>query len=82
MGEDLVRDDRGVVVDVHFFDGEGGHFGEEDAAEGIGDGGIQADKREGGFERVIAVELDFEVLRAVSTINCRSMEKAHSSEFV
>ena len=31
---------------------------------------------------VIAVELDFEVLRAVSMMNCCSMQNAHSSEFV
>jgi hypothetical protein len=43
VGEDLVLDDRGVVLDVDVLNGEGGDFGEEDAAEGVGDGGVDAD---------------------------------------
>lgn len=43
MGEDFVLDDGGVVVDEDVFDGKGGDFGEEDAAEGICDGGVDGD---------------------------------------
>lgn len=66
LGENFVRDDRGVVVDVDFLNGEGGDFGEENAAEGVGEGCIEADEREGGFEGVISVEYDFKVLDNVS----------------
>ena len=35
LGEHFVGNDRGVVIDVDLFDGEGGYFGKEDAAEGV-----------------------------------------------
>ena len=60
VGEDLVDHDRGVVLDVDFFDGEGGDLGEEDASEGVGDAGVDADEGEGRFQGVIFVEDDFE----------------------
>ena len=62
MGEDFVGHDGGVVVDVDVFDGEGGDLGEEDAAEGVGDGGIDVDEGKGGFEGQVAVELYLEGL--------------------
>lgn len=45
MGEDFVLDDGGVVVDVDEFDCKGRDFGEEDTAEGVGEGGIDANER-------------------------------------
>lgn len=62
MGEDFILDDGGVVVDVDEFNGEGGDFGEEDAAEGVGEGSVDADKGEGGVEGCVLVELNVEVL--------------------
>lgn len=47
-------------------DGEGRNFGDEDASEGIGEGGVYADQREGCIERVIFVKLDSEILRRLS----------------
>ena len=43
MGEHFVGDDGGVGVDVAGFYGEGGDFCDEDAAEGVGDAGVEAD---------------------------------------
>lgn len=60
VGENLILDDRGVVPDEDVFDGEGGHVGDHDAAEGVGDGGVDADEGEGGFVGVVLVELDRE----------------------
>jgi hypothetical protein len=62
VGEDLVLDDGGVVVDEDVFDGEGGDLGEQDAAEGICDGGVEAGEGEGGVVRGVGVEGDVEVL--------------------
>ena len=62
MCEDFVGHDGGVVVDVDVFDGKGRDLGKEDAAEGVGDGGVDVDEGEGGFEREVAVELDLEGL--------------------
>lgn len=76
MGEHFVLDDGCVLGDEDIFDGEGGDFGEEDAAECVGDRGIDANEGEGevevevlvfyvGSQRIpwrCAVELDLEVL--------------------
>lgn len=62
VGEHFVLDYRGVVVDEDVFDGDGGDFGEEDAAEGVGEGSVDADKGEGGVEGCVLVELNVEVL--------------------
>lgn len=62
MGEDLVLNDRGVVVDEDVFDGKGGDFGKENAAKGVGDGGIDADKREGSIEGLEFVKFDLKGL--------------------
>ena len=43
MGEDLVLDYGGVLLDEDVFDCEGGEVGEEDPAEGVCDGGVDAD---------------------------------------
>lgn len=43
MREHFVLDYGGVVFDEDIFDGEGGDFGEENAAEGIGYGGVNVD---------------------------------------
>ena len=62
VGEDLVLDDGGVVVDEDVFDGEGGDLGEQDAAEGVCDGCVEAGEGEGGVVRGVGVEGDVEVL--------------------
>jgi hypothetical protein len=62
MCEDFICNDGGVLHDVHFLNGQGGHFGEEDAAEGIGDGGVDADEREGCIKGLVAVEGDCEIV--------------------
>lgn len=60
MGEDFVLDDRGVVVNKDGLDSETGNLGDHDPAEGIGDGGVDADEGELGLELVVLVELDLE----------------------
>lgn len=62
VGEDLVLDDGRIVLDIDVLDGEGGYLGDEDAAEGVCDGGIDADEGEGGFVLGVVVELDAEVV--------------------
>lgn len=62
MREDFVLDDGGVVVHEDVFDGEGGNFGEENAAEGIGDGGVDAYEGEGGVVGVEFVKLHSKIL--------------------
>lgn len=63
MRQDFILDYGGVGLDVNCFDGEGGDLGEEDAAEGVGNGGIHMDEVEFGEEGGIAVEFDSEGLR-------------------
>ncbi len=58
VGEHFVLDDGGVVPDVDGLDGDGGDLGDEDAAEGVGDGGVDADEGEAAVELVVFVELD------------------------
>ena len=53
-------------MDVDRIDCEGRHVGEEDAAEGICEGGINRNEGEGGLERVILMNLDSESLEQVS----------------
>ena len=60
VGEDLILDDGRVVRDEDILNGEGGDLGEEDASEGVGERGVDADEREGGEKRVVLVELDIE----------------------
>ena len=62
-GEHFVLDYGGVVVDEDVFDCEGGNFGDEDSAEGVGYGGVEGEEGEGGFVGEVLVELDCEVLR-------------------
>jgi hypothetical protein len=62
VGEHFVLYDGGVLVDEDVFDGKSGDLGEEDAAEGIGDGGVYASEREGCVVGGVVVELDIEVL--------------------
>ena len=54
----LVLNYGGVVLDVDRLNGEGRHFGEQDATEGVGDGGINANEREQSIIFVILVNLD------------------------
>ena len=41
--EDFILDNRCVVVNEDVFDGQGGHFGHEDTAEGIGNRCVESD---------------------------------------
>jgi hypothetical protein len=52
--QDLVLDHGRVVVYVYGLDGHRRDLGDEDAAEGVCDGGVDADEREG---RLIAREV-------------------------
>lgn len=63
VGEHLVLDDRGVVVDEDILNGQRGDLGDEDAAEGVGERGVEADEGEGGVELVVLVKVDREVGR-------------------
>lgn len=58
-------DQRRIVCDVDIFDGKGRDFGNENTAERVGDGGVEADEGEG---RVVwvggGVNLDLEVLES------------------
>lgn len=58
VGEHLILDDGGVVLYEDVFDGEGWDLGDEDAAEGVCERGVDADEGEGGVVGLVAVELD------------------------
>jgi hypothetical protein len=60
--EYFVLDYGGVLVDEDVFDGEGGDLGEENAAEGVGYGGVDTNEGERGVEGCMGVEFDAEVL--------------------
>ena len=55
--------DAGVVVHEDSANGECGYFGDEDTAEGVCYGGVDADEGEDSVEGFVFVELDLEVLR-------------------
>jgi hypothetical protein len=61
-GEDFVLNDGCIVEDVDEFNGESGHFGDQDTAKSVCDGGIEADEGEGGIVCLVLVEVDPEVL--------------------
>lgn len=65
VGQHLVLDHARVVVHEDGLDGERGDLGDEDAPEGVRDGGVDADQRELGVELLVRVELDLEVLAEV-----------------
>jgi hypothetical protein len=65
VGKHFVLDNGGVLVDEDVFDGKSGDLSEEDAAEGIGDGGVDASEGEFGVVGFVAVELNVEVLELV-----------------
>jgi hypothetical protein len=62
MREHFVLDDGGVLVDEDVFDGESRDLGEENAAEGVGNRGVNAGERELGIVGLVRVEFDVEVL--------------------
>lgn len=70
MSQHLVLDNGGVLDDVDILNGERGELSDQDAAEGVGDGGVNADERELGLELVVLVEFDAEVLGFVSMLRC------------
>lgn len=49
-------------MDEDILDCEGGDFGDEYSAEGVGYGGVEGEEREGGFVGGVLVELDCEIL--------------------
>ena len=53
--------DGGVVVHENGLDGDGWDLGDENAAEGVRDGSVDADEGEGGVELAVMVEFDLEV---------------------
>lgn len=61
VAQDLILDDGRVVVNPHVLNGQRGDFGDQDAAEGVGDGGVDADQREGGVVLAVLVEDDTEL---------------------
>lgn len=62
MAEHFVLDHGGVVVDPDVLDGDGRDLGDHDAAESVGDGGVDADQAEGGIVLAIVVELDAQLV--------------------
>ena len=50
-------------MDEDVFNCEGGNFGDEDPAEGVGYGGVEGKEGECGFIGGVLVELDCEFLR-------------------
>lgn len=54
-------------------DSKGRNFGNEDATECIGDGGVDADEGEGGIERFVFVEFDSEIL-GTDNISMKEMD--------
>jgi len=62
VGEHLILDDGSVLVDEYILYCESGDFREQNTAEGVGDGGVNAGERELGVLWVVAVEDDVEVL--------------------
>ena len=64
MSQNFVLDDGGVIVYKDGLDSKGRNFGNKDATECIGDGGVDADEGEGGIERFVFVVFDSEILGA------------------
>ena len=52
-----------VALAAYLLDGHGGNLGEEDAAEGVGDGRVDADHVEHHLLRVQRLDVDLEVAR-------------------
>lgn len=57
----LVLDHRGVVLDEDVLNRQRRDLGNEDAAECVGEGGVEADEREGGVELLVLVKVDGKV---------------------
>lgn len=56
VGQHLVLDHRRVVLDVDVLDGQRRDLGDEDAPEGVGEGGVEADERKGREVGLVLVE--------------------------
>lgn len=61
MSQDFILNHRCVIFNVDVFNGERRDLAEEDTAEGVGDGGVDTDEREGCFELVVVVKVDGEL---------------------
>lgn len=70
MAKNLILDDGGVVIHPYVLDGQRGDLGNQDAAEGVGDGGVDADQREGGIVLTILVEDDAKLVAECIQIPC------------
>lgn len=60
VAEHLVLDDGCVVVNPHILNGECGDLGDQDTAEGVGDGCVEANEREGGLVLAVVVKGNIE----------------------
>jgi hypothetical protein len=56
--QDFVLNHGGVILDEDVLDGEGGDLGDQDAPEGVGQRGVDADERKGGIVLLVLVEFD------------------------
>ena len=63
MCENFVLNNGRIIPDKDIFNSDGGDFGKKNASKSIRDGGVEADERERGMERVVLVKLDLEGLR-------------------
>eukprot|EP00964_Phaeocystis_antarctica_P069514 scaffold42262_cov49-Phaeocystis_antarctica.AAC.2 len=61
--EEVEEEEEEAVEETHLLDGHGGNLGEEDAAEGVGDGRVDADHVEHHLLRVQRLDVDLEVAR-------------------
>lgn len=84
MREYFVLDYGRVLVNEDVFNGEGGDLGEENAAEGVGYGGVDADEGEGGVVGCVGVELDAKTLmKSVRCgVGCEGDTRSYISEVI
>jgi hypothetical protein len=67
VGQYLILNDRRVVPDVYVLDGHGGHLGQQDAAQRVGDGSVHADEVE--HDLFIRQALDFDLHLALGLLH-------------
>lgn len=70
MGQNFVLDYGGVVVNVDYIDSECGNLGDENSAESVCYGGVNADKRELRLKLFVLVPLNLEALAESLLIPC------------
>lgn len=62
VGENFILNHGGVVLYIDVLNSEGRDLSDEDAAEGVGNGCVDADKGEGGEVRVVVMEVNIEAV--------------------